>query len=69
MELIIGSRDKNELQALSHFLRRFQIIPISEQISDMAVDLLKQYRLSRGLLIAGRNDCRNSYCIKVSVAK
>jgi hypothetical protein len=41
MELIIGCRDKNELQALGHFLKRFQIIRISEQISDMAVDLLK----------------------------
>jgi predicted nucleic acid-binding protein len=51
MELIIGCRDKNELQTLDHFLGRFQIIRISEQISDMAVDLLKQYRLSHGLLI------------------
>jgi predicted nucleic acid-binding protein len=52
MELIIGCRDNNELQTLGHFLGKFQIIRISEQISDMAVDLLKQYRLSHGLLIA-----------------
>jgi predicted nucleic acid-binding protein len=37
---------------LGHFLGRFQIIRISERISDRAVDLLKQYRLSHGLLIA-----------------
>jgi predicted nucleic acid-binding protein len=38
MELIIGCRDKNELQTLGRFLVRFKIISISEQISDMAVD-------------------------------
>jgi len=52
MELIIGCRDKNELRSLDHFLERFQIISVSEQISDMAIDLLKQYRLSHGLQIA-----------------
>ncbi|MBC2715514.1 MAG: type II toxin-antitoxin system VapC family toxin [Desulfobacteraceae bacterium] len=53
MELIIGCRDKNELRSLDHFLERFQIISVSEQISDTAIDLLKQYRLSYGLQIAG----------------
>ena len=52
MELIIGCRNKNELQTLEHFLKRFQIISINEKISDTAVDLLSQYRLSHGLLIA-----------------
>lgn len=52
MELIIGCRDKNELRSLDHFLERFQIISVSEQISDTAIDLLKQYRLSHGLQIA-----------------
>jgi len=52
MELIIGCRNKNELQALEHFLERFQIISINEKISDTAVNLLNQYRLSHGLLIA-----------------
>ena len=52
MELIIGCRNKNELQSLERFLHRFQVIKVNEQISDMAIDLLKQYRLSHGLLIA-----------------
>ena len=52
MELIVGCRNKTELRDLEIFLRRFQILKITDQISDRAVDLLKQYRLSHGLLIA-----------------
>lgn len=52
MELIIGCRNKRELGALKNFLERFMIIKIDGPISDAAVDLLKQYRLSHGLLIA-----------------
>jgi predicted nucleic acid-binding protein len=54
MELIIGCRNKKELKSLEHFLQRFEIISLNEQISDTAADLLKNYRLSHGLLIA---DC------------
>ena len=52
MELIVGCRNKTELKALEKFLRRFQILKISDRISKSAVDLLKQYFLSHGLLIA-----------------
>ncbi len=52
MELIVGCRNKAELQALEQFLRRFRILKIDETISDKAVELLQQYRLSHGLLIA-----------------
>ncbi|MFN0084293.1 MAG: type II toxin-antitoxin system VapC family toxin [Blastocatellia bacterium] len=52
MELMIGCRNKVELSALEAFLRRFQILRMTEQISDQAVQLLSQYRLSHGLLIA-----------------
>lgn len=51
MELIVGCRNRAELHALERFLRRFQVIKLSEQISDYAVDLLTRYRLSHGLLI------------------
>lgn len=51
MELIVGCRDKRELQALAKFLRRFLILKITEGISDKAVELLQTYRLSHGLLI------------------
>ncbi|MGE0886142.1 MAG: type II toxin-antitoxin system VapC family toxin [Blastocatellales bacterium] len=52
MELIVGCRNKTELHDLEIFLRRFQILKITDQISDRAVALLQQYRLSHGLLIA-----------------
>jgi len=52
MELIVGCRSKAELQALEQFLRRLRILKINEAISDKAVKLLQQYRLSHGLLIA-----------------
>ncbi len=52
MELIIGCRNSGELRALEHFLERFEIIKLDEDISDKALGLLKQYRLSHGLLIA-----------------
>lgn len=52
MELIVGCRNRNELQALEHFLKRFQVLKVNELITDVATDLLKQYRLSHGLLIA-----------------
>ena len=52
MELIVGCRNKAESQSLDAFLSRFQILKITERISDRAVDLLQQYRLTHGLLIA-----------------
>ncbi len=52
MELIIGCRNKTELRALARFLSRFRVIKLNEQISDIAIELLRRYRLSHGLLIA-----------------
>jgi predicted nucleic acid-binding protein len=52
MELIVGCRSKKELGNLDKFLNRYQILKISEQISDRAQELLTQYFLSHGLLIA-----------------
>ena len=52
MELVIGCRNKTELRALDKFLARFQIVKLSESISDVAAELLRRYRLSHGLLIA-----------------
>lgn len=51
MELIVGARNKNELRLLEKFLKRFTLIKVNEPISDMAVDLVRHYRLSHGLLI------------------
>ncbi len=52
MELIVGCRNKAELQVLEKFLSRYQILKITDEISDRVVVLLKQYFLSHGLLIA-----------------
>ena len=52
MELTVGCRNKTELKDLEKFLSRYQILKITDQISDRAVSLLKQYFLSHGLLIA-----------------
>jgi predicted nucleic acid-binding protein len=52
MELIVGCRNKKELKDLEKFLDRYQILKINGPISDRAVDLLSQYFLSHGLLIA-----------------
>jgi len=51
MELIVGCRNKAELRDLNKFLSRFDILPITEAISDQTIDLLEQYNLSHGLLI------------------
>ena len=51
MELIVGCRNRGELQILERFIRRFEIIRLNESISNKAVNLLRDYRLSHGLLI------------------
>jgi predicted nucleic acid-binding protein len=52
MELLIGSRNKKEQDDIEKFLSHFQIMKVTGPASDMAVDLLRRYRLSHGLLIA-----------------
>ena len=52
MELLVGCRNKKEMNTLSKFLERFKILHIDEKISSIAVDLMSKYRLSHGLLIA-----------------
>lgn len=51
MELIVGCRDRSELQILEKFLQRFEIVLLNENISTKAANLLRAYRLSHGLLI------------------
>lgn len=58
MELIIGCRNKNELNKLNKFLSRYKVIELSEGISALSKSLLEEYYLSHGLnipdsLIAG----------------
>lgn len=51
MELLVGCRNKTEQRQLERFLRPFPILALNEVIADQAVALLRQYRLSHGLLM------------------
>ena len=51
MELIVGCRNKSELRKMEQFLERFEVVPVSEEISRRAIELLQRYYLSHGLLI------------------
>ncbi len=51
MELMVGCRNKKESKALERFLAIHSFLPLSESISKKAVTLLKNYRLSHGILI------------------
>src|SRR5499426_2477122 len=48
MELLVGCRNRAELQRLERFLRRFTMLDLTESIGQSAVALLRQYRLSYG---------------------
>jgi predicted nucleic acid-binding protein len=52
MELIVGCRNKTELQSLNRFLSQFQILTLTSHISERATQLLQDYYLSHRLLIA-----------------
>ena len=51
MELIVGCRNNAELHQLDSLLDLFHILRLTSDISAIAVALLRQYRLSHGLLI------------------
>ncbi|MBM4457007.1 MAG: type II toxin-antitoxin system VapC family toxin [Chloroflexi bacterium] len=51
MELLIGCQNKTEQRNTERFLRRFQVLTLNEKACKQAVELLRLYRLSHGLLI------------------
>ena len=51
MELIVGCRDRTELRRTERFLRRYELLNLEDAISREAIGLLRQYRLSHGLLM------------------
>ncbi|MBE9048319.1 type II toxin-antitoxin system VapC family toxin [Pleurocapsales cyanobacterium LEGE 10410] len=51
MELIVGCRNKTELQHLKKFLQDYELFAINESVSIQAIELVETYRLSHGLLI------------------
>lgn len=52
MELTVGCRNKVELRNMEKLLERFEVVPLNELVSSTAINLIKKYRLSHGLLIA-----------------
>lgn len=51
MELIVGCQDKQALRLIDRFLTRFQIIFLTPEITKQGITLLREYKLSYGLLI------------------
>ncbi len=51
MELLVGCRDKTEQRHAERFLERFHILKLTEQVSEIALNPLRQYRLRYGLAI------------------
>ena len=69
MELFVGCRDKTELGNTKRFLQRFQVLKLSDQISDKAIGLLLQYRLSHGLAIPDALIAGIVWCAELVVSK
>jgi len=59
MVLLIGCRNKTEQRQLERFLRPFPVLPLNEVITDQAVDFLRQYRLSHGLIMPSASPQRH----------
>jgi predicted nucleic acid-binding protein len=51
MELIVGCQDKRALRTIEQFLTRFQVLPLTPEITQKGVELLREYKLSHNLLI------------------
>jgi predicted nucleic acid-binding protein len=60
MELLVGCRNKAELRNTERFLQRFHILKLNDLMCDIAVNLLRQYRLSHGFDDPRCPDCSNS---------
>jgi predicted nucleic acid-binding protein len=51
MELILGARNKKEIESIKKSFRNINVIHINEEISDLAYNLLDQYNKSHNLYI------------------
>ena len=51
LELIIGCENKAAFKSLQEFLSAFEVIQLDSSISQIAVQLFNDYRLSHGVLI------------------
>jgi tRNA(fMet)-specific endonuclease VapC len=51
MELLQGARNKVELRRIEKKLSQFRLLSMQQVIFDLATQLIRDYRLSNGLLI------------------
>ena len=51
MELILGARNKKEIENMQKAFRKIEIVNINEEISTMAYDLIFKYNKSHNLFI------------------
>jgi predicted nucleic acid-binding protein len=51
MELILGARNKKEIENMQKAFRKIEIVNINEQISEMAYELVFKYNKSHNLFI------------------
>lgn len=49
MELIVGARDKREVETIDAFLSPYAVVPLNETIGTRAYELLRSYAKSHGL--------------------
>jgi predicted nucleic acid-binding protein len=52
LELLVGCRNLIEQRRIERFLQRFEAVMVNEETSVTAVELMRTYRLSHGLLLA-----------------
>jgi hypothetical protein len=52
MELLVGAKNKNELNSIKKKLNDFDILETNQEIMDRATSLIEQYSLSHGLKAA-----------------
>jgi len=52
MELYVGCRNKGELTETVKFLEQYKVVHFSSSISRKTIELIREYNLSHGLLIA-----------------
>ena len=58
MELIVGCRNKTELQNLDRFLRRFKLLKLTEHESQAAIELFETIQAESRLADSRCVDCR-----------
>jgi|SRR5699024_434994 len=51
LELMVGCENKRAFESLQKFLDNFNILHLNSSISEQAVELFEEYRLSHGVLI------------------